>query len=112
MSLRLSSFRYVTYMFPCEFQSLSKNVLLSSQISHDRSVVIRSWTAGHDCNVPTRLLHDGSADSRQRMGKPIDCPLNQCELLSFRDIVTMTTYNWNARFLAVTESFDIGLSDL
>ena len=112
MSLRLSSFRYVTYMFPCEFQSLSKNVLLSSQISHDRSVVIRSWTAGHDCNVPTRLLHDGSADSRQRMGKPIDCPLNQCELLSFRDIVTMTTYDWNARFLAVTESFDIGLSDL
>ena len=112
MFLRLSSFRYVTYMFLCEFQSLSKNVLLSSQISHDRSTVIRSWTTGHDCNVPTRLLHDGSADSRKRMGKPIDCPLNQCELLSFQDIVTMTTYDWNAQFLAVTESFDIGLSDL
>jgi hypothetical protein len=83
MSLRLLSFRYVTYIFYSEFHSLLRNVLLSLQISHDRSVVIRSWTAGHDCNVPTCLLHDGSSDSRKRVGKLIDGSLNQRKLLFF-----------------------------
>jgi hypothetical protein len=112
MSLRLSSFQYVTYMFHCEFYSLSRNVLLCSQISHDHSVVIRSWATGHNCNLPTCLLHDGSTDSRKCLGKPIDCPSNQREPLFFQDMATIITYDWNARFPAAMESFGTGLSNL